>query len=643
MPYRARSRMQHNDAKKGGKKKMQISRDLQGLGRSCWRVMVTDLMLFRRFPRLGLAALAIVLVPAAYALIYLSSVWDPNAKTSDLPVGIVNLDQGSVYQGRDSNVGAELVTELTKSGEFGFQRMDNAEGARQSVRLGRLAFAIIIPPDFSASALPGTRPGGGKVAVVLSEGNNYAAAGIARRFAAELGHQVNEALNEQRWEQVLISADGSGKSLDKLRAGMAQLRTGAKTFSEGVVRYNGVAAQLVTGFKQVGASTRGMEARLPADNELRTLRGGTQRLTQRQREMGAGLEQLQLGADRLTTGATQLQEETVGLPFVGEKIAESAGALAAGGKQLSEGLGTAQDANTQLVRGAARIEEGTARLTEGMGLLADNLRTLAERLPEDTRLDAFVRSSEEMLRGATKLQGGIELVELALPAKAGKIDGSARGLAESVEPVLEVLAPVPNNGSAFAPNMIAMALWLGAVMSVYLFSMRQLSEEHALAPALAMTLGRYAVPALLVLVQTVLIVGVLIGGLGVVVPDFPAFILIVIVAGQAFLAIVLLMLRAFGEVGKLIVILLLTLQLAAGGGVMPIELTTDVFQAVHDWLPFSWVIKALRASLFGAFDNDWGSASLHVALIGLGALLLCTLVGRWKLVRAQDYRPAIDI
>jgi putative membrane protein len=616
---------------------------LQAWARPCWRIVATDLDLFRRFPRLGLAALAIVLVPAAYALIYLSSVWDPNAKTSSLPVGIVNLDQGSVYQGRSSNVGSELVQELMRSGEFGFRAVADADTARQGVKLGRLAFAVIIPADFSASALPGNLPGGGKVVVVLSEGNNYAAAGIARRFAVELGHQVNEALNEQRWEQVLMSADGSGKSLDMLRAGMAQLRTGARTYSEGLVRYNSTAAQLVAGFKQVGASARGMEPRLPAEAELKALRNGTQRLTQRQREMGSGLEQLQLGADRLTTGATQLQEETAGLPFVGEKIAQSAGELAAGGKQLSEGLGTAQDASTQLVRGAARIEEGTARLTEGMGLLADNLRTLAERLPEDARLDAFARGGDELVRAAIKLRTGIELVESALPATAGKLDGSARGLADSVEPVLEVLAPVPNNGSAFAPNMIAMALWLGAVMAVYLFNMHRLSEEHAQASPAAKSLGRYAVPALLVLLQTALTVLVLRYGLGVVVPDALSFGLIVLAAGQAFLAIVMLLLRVFGEVGKLLVILLLTLQLAAGGGVMPIELTADFFQAVHDWLPFSWVVKALRASLFGAYDHGWWQAWLEVVLIGLCALLLSSLVRSWKTVPAQDYRPAVEV
>jgi putative membrane protein len=428
-----------------------------------------------------------------------------------------------------------------------------------------------------------------------------------------------------------------------LRAGMAQLRTGAKTYTEGMVRYNGMASQMVVGLKQVGASTRGLEPRLPGEAELKALRNGTQRMTQRQRELGAGLEQLQLGADRLTTGAAQLQEETAGLPFVGEKIAESAGALAAGGKQLSDGLGMAQDASTQLVRGAARVEEGTARLTEGMGLVADNLRTLTERLPEDSRLDAFARSGDELVRGAARLRTGIELVESVLPATAGKLDGSARGLADSVEPVLEVLAPVPNNGSAFAPNMIAMALWLGAVMSVYLFNMHRLSEEHANAPDLAKSLGRYGVPALLVLLQTVLIALVLSFGLGVVVPDVLSYVLIMLAAGQAFLSIVLLMLRAFGELGKLIVILLLTLQLAAGGGVIPIELTTDFFRAVHDWLPFSWVIKALRASLFGAYDNGWLPAWLDVVLIGLGALLLCGLARHWKTVPAHEYRPAIDI
>ncbi|PHM21706.1 MAG: hypothetical protein CK604_04865 [Curvibacter sp. PD_MW3] len=608
-----------------------------------WQIAKADLALFGRFSRLWLAVLAIALVPAAYALIYLSSVWDPNAKTSDLPVGIVNLDEGFDDRGRMTNVGAELTSELIKSATFGFRKLDDADAARQAVKLGSLAFAIIIPRDFSASAVPGEYAGAGRVTVVLSEGNNYAAAGFARRFAVDLGHQVNEALNEKRWEQVLLSADGTGKSLDMLKAGMAELRTGALTYNDGLTRYSGTAVQLANGFKQVGAGIRTMESRLPPEAELKAFKAGTQRLNQRQRELGAGLEQLQAGALKLTEGAVQMQQETAGIPFVGDKISAGAGELAAGGQQLNDGLLKALDANARLTRGAARVEEGADKLVDGASSLGEGLRAMAEKLPEDARLDAFAKGSGELLRGATKLRTGIELVASALPASVGKLDGSASGLADSVKPALEVMAPVPNNGSAFAPNMIAMALWLGAVMSVYLFNVRVLVREHDGAQALAKTLGKFAAPAMVVLVQTGLTLLVLVFGLGIAVPDYVSLILVMLAAGQAFLAIVYLLLRALGEAGKLLVILLLTLQLAAGGGVMPIELTADFFQAVHAWLPFTWVVKALRASLFGAFDNGWLSAWLELMLIGALALLLASLVRRWQTVPAADYKPGIEI
>ncbi len=294
---------------------------LTGLVRSTWQITRFEFALFRRFPRLALAALAICVVPAVYALIYLSSVWDPNAKTNELPVGVVNLDQGFTYQGRPTRVGAELVDGLVKSARFEFHVMDDAQAARDAVQTGSLAFAVIIPKDFSASAVPGERPGGGQVTVVLSEGNNYASAGFARRFAQELGHQVNIALNEKRWEQVLVSVDGSGKSLSRLHAGVAQLRSGANALADGAARYSSASTQWVAGYKQLASGIRGMESKLPPDADLKALKGGAQRLAARQHELGSGLEQLQAGARKLTAGATTLQEESAGVLFVGDKLA----------------------------------------------------------------------------------------------------------------------------------------------------------------------------------------------------------------------------------------------------------------------------------------------------------------------------------
>jgi putative membrane protein len=156
-------------------------------------------------------------------------------------------------------------------------------------------------------------------------------------------------------------------------------------------------------------------------------------------------------------------------------------------------------------------------------------------------------------------------------------------------------------------------------------------------------LGRFAVPSLIVLVQTILTFLMLVYGLGIAVPNFLSFTLSMFVAGQAFLAIVYLLLRALGEAGKLLVVLLLTLQLAAGGGVMPIELTGGFFQTVHDWLPFTWVIKAFRGSLFGAYDQAWLHSLADVILSGVLALMLASFVRRWHTVAADDYKPGIEV
>ncbi len=97
------------------------------------RAVVVEFGLFRRFPRLGLAALAVSLVPAVYALIYLSSVWDPNAKTSSLPVGLVNLDQGLTFEGKTVNVGADLSKSLVEKGSFGFLPFADEASVRSQV------------------------------------------------------------------------------------------------------------------------------------------------------------------------------------------------------------------------------------------------------------------------------------------------------------------------------------------------------------------------------------------------------------------------------------------------------------------------------------------------------------------------------
>jgi putative membrane protein len=614
---------------------------------SVWRIAASDAGLLRRFRRYALAVLVIAVVPSLYALIYLTSVWDPNANTHALPVAIVNLDGGVQYRGHAVNVGEELTRGLVASRRFGFRTLADAASARQAVRRGDLAFAIVIPKDFSANAVPGVQPGAGKVTVILSEGNNYASAGFARRFAEDLGHQANEILNEQRWAQVLEVADGSGRSLQNLRNGIEQLRAGLQALEGDLVRRNGEVAQLGAGVRKAGAELRHIDEAWPPEADLKQLRSGAQRLVARQREVAQGIEQVRGAAARVSDGATALQARALS-PDGPASDAEAASApsvveLASGKAQLHEGLAAVSESSTRLGLGLGRFDIRLGKLVDGVAVAGEGIHAVAARLPQPAVLDAMPASGKALVEATNRLRFGVEMAKAVLPPEAGKPDGSARGLADSVEPAIEVLAPVANNGSAFVPNMVAMALWLGAVMIVYVFAMQTVVQEQSGAPRLARALGKFMLPAATATVQVLLILLTLVVGLGVVTTDLPSFAVTMLVAAWAFLAIVHLLVRAFGEAGKLLAVLLLTLQLAAGGGVLPIELSGGLFQSLHAWLPFTWAVRALRASLFGAFDNGWWQAWGVVAAVGATALLVAAFVGQWKLVPQAQYRPPLDV
>ena len=147
------------------------------------RAAVCDAALLRRYPKLFWSALGAVLIPTVYVLIVLSSLWDPNARTAQLPVALVNQDNGLRVRTRDLNLGTEVVQTLRAQGLFGYRELGDADEARRGVREGRLAFAVVLPPDFSRQALLGAEPGAGRLTLYLSEGNNFAGSGIARRFA----------------------------------------------------------------------------------------------------------------------------------------------------------------------------------------------------------------------------------------------------------------------------------------------------------------------------------------------------------------------------------------------------------------------------------------------------------------------------
>jgi putative membrane protein len=659
-----------------------------------------DVTLLRRHRKLALSAIGILFIPALYALIYLSALWDPASRTQALAVAVVNLDRGVTVGDRRVALGADLVTQLTVKPRFDYRAMNDAEAARRAVREGRLQFALLIPADFSEQAVPGAQAGAARVVIYTSEGNNWTAANFARRFAPELGQRVNDALNEQRWALVLDSAAGSRRDLQTLRDGLHQVQRGAADLVEGGQRlHEGTRAlhaglraaagggqavnagaqqladgvpRLTDGLRQTGQTLRTMEARLPPDAELRQLKAAGHRLALGTAELALGLEPLVDGADRLRAGAAQLRQDGGSLLLVGDRIAAAGGQLEDGAGQLRQGLQQARDGVHRLAEGAARLDATLAPLTDGLQRMGGGLRQMTAALPADAELAQAAQGARELAQGAGRLDGallklrdgagaaqagsqaltegavrlasGVQLLVDLLPAEAGPgLSGSAEGLAHSVEPVVEVTAPVANYGVAFTPNFVPLALWMGATLTSFLFAFTRLPDSALAAPPLARALGKLAIPALLVLGQSVLMLAMLEWVLQVRVPSLPRFALTLAIASLSSLAILFALVRALGEVGKVVALLLMIVQLSASGGTLPPELMSPLFRALHPLLPFTWLVRAMRTSMFGAYDGAWASAWALVIGAAVVALAVGAYVGRWRVVPAEKYRPALEL
>jgi putative membrane protein len=633
-------------------------------------ILRLEVQAFTRYPKLIGATLLVAFIPALYAFIYLSSVWDPVSKIGALPVGLVNLDQGVEFRGQVFNVGWEVAATLRKRQTFGFKDYALEDQAREQVRTGALAFALVIPRDFSSNAIPGHEAGAGKLVIYTSEGNNFESALLARNFARELGHDVNESLNEKRWKLVLLNAAGSQRSVDRLRDGVHQLRTGAHELSKGMLplvsgarqtvggaqRLNGGVDQLNNGMRQLGSGLKTLDAKHPRNSDLDKLKAGAEQLASGHTDLAKGMTELQSGSQAIRGGVAGFRDQARDSILVPAKVAENLDQLYTGVTQLDTGLQAAADAQAKLADGADKLSTGVGSLTSGVRAMNQGVRTMVQKLPEDSVLDELDRGTDALVNGTTaladgaqnarlgaeRLSAGLDLLWDSLPGDVDKPDGSAQGLANSVSPIVEVEAPVPNSGSGFAPNIIPAALWLGAGVAAFLIHVRVLPNGAQGFSSPAKLIGKIAIPLLIVLLQAALLYATVVWGLQIRVARIDLFTLTLALSSVTFLCIVFALTRLMGDAGKAASMIFLAVQLSSSGGILPVELSGSLFSEISPWLPLTWVVRAMKICLFGAYSNDWQHPMTVIAMSCLIALMCACWLGRWRYMRPSAMRPAVD-
>ncbi|MCB5167214.1 YhgE/Pip domain-containing protein [Streptomyces bambusae] len=332
---------------------------------------------------------------------------------------------------------------------------------------------------------------------------------------------------------------------------------------------------------------------------------------------GGDLARLDRQLKTLENQARELARKAPGLAGELDAAVTRVNALNAGARTVADGMARLHTGLTSATGGSARIDSGVGRLGDGAH-----------------RLDGGIY---KLVDGSGDLAGGLrEGAERIPDYDEQQRDRRTEVMADPVRLAAESLHQAPNYGTGFAPYFIPLSLWVGAMVAYMLIQPLNRRALAAGASAWRIALAGWLPVAAIGTLQVAALMSVLHWGLGLEMAA-PALTLgfLVLVTG-CFAAIVQWLNAKFGAAGRILVLVVLMLQLTSAGGTYPVQTSPGFFNALHPWLPMSYVVESLRRLITGGDLTPVVTGSAVLLAFTAGALALTALAARGKQVWTMD-------
>ncbi|MFS9151065.1 YhgE/Pip family protein [Streptococcus infantis] len=329
-------------------------------------------------PTFIIVMIGISLIPALYNIIFLSSMWDPYSKLSELPVAVVNNDKEASYNGNTMTIGKDMVSNLEQNKSLDFHFVSEEEG-KKGLEDGDYYMVVTLPSDLSekAASILSDHPEQMNINYQTSSGHSFIASKMSDSAMTQLKQNVSANVTET-YTKALFQKMGDLKSgLTKAADGSEQLANGASqlavgsqtlssnldtlassslTFSDGTNQFTKGLTTYVTGVKQLnsglGTFNDGLQNYTSAVSQVDT---GLNQLSSKTPELVAGVNQLNTGMKSYAGGVSQLNTGLNQFSVGVNAYTSGVGKLSIGANQLSSQSDTLRDGITQLNKGIKEI------------------------------------------------------------------------------------------------------------------------------------------------------------------------------------------------------------------------------------------------------------------------------------------------
>lgn len=319
-------------------------------------------------------------------------------------------------------------------------------------------------------------------------------------------------------------------------------------------------------------------------------------------------------------------------------LEKQAGELAERAPRLDEDLEYAVGKINELNAGALKVAGGADTLHTGL----TTARTGSADL--DGGVGRLKKGAGDLNGGLFRLSGGSEELAGGLNEGVGKIpdydeddrDRRTEVMADPVRLAADSLHEAPNYGTGFAPYFIPLSLWVGAMVAYMIIAPLNRRALAAGASAWRIALAGWLPVAAVGVLQVAALMAVLHWGLGLRAARAAGTVAFLALVTCCFTAIVQWLNARFGAAGRILVLAVLMLQLTSAGGTYPVQTSPAFFQAIHPFLPMSYVVEALRRLITGGGLGPVWQAVAVLAAFTAAALALTALSARRRQVWTLD-------
>ncbi|PFO69569.1 YhgE/Pip domain-containing protein [Bacillus cereus] len=363
--------------------------------------------------------IAVLFVPILYAGMFLWAFWDPYKQLDDLPVAVVNLDKGAVFDGKSIEVGKGLVDNLKDNKSFKWEFVSEKE-AKKGMEGRKYYMLVRIPDDFSSNAttLLKDNPKPLNLEYIPNESLNFLSSQIGGTAIEKIKTEVSSTLTKTYAEKMFDSIQDVSKGLadgaegaNKLHDGSSELHDGSSKVTDGLHTLQGKSGEMKDGVQKLAdGSNKLVDGSGKVTNGLNTLNSKTG-------EMQIGIGKLVDGSGKVTNGLNTLNSKT-------SEMQAGIGKLVDGSGKVTDGLNTLNSKTGEMQKGIGELHDGSEKLTGGLNKLVSKSGEL------QTGTTDLSNGMEQLVGGQNQLEIASQKIEKGLQDLNSKVKSSAAGLEE---------------------------------------------------------------------------------------------------------------------------------------------------------------------------------------------------------------------